>query len=146
MANSFALDVKAFADSFSEGAERAVRSTVVNLSASFIDTSPVDTGRFKSNWFVTGQSPSTKIATSTDKSGQKTKAAAEGKALSIQDWSTFHITNNLPYSEVIEFGRYGNGPDTIGGYSTQAPQGVVRVNIARFNSLLNEEAAKRLPK
>lgn len=31
---------------------------------------------------------------------------------------------------------------TINGFSKQAPQGVVRVNIARFNTLLNEEAAK----
>lgn len=31
---------------------------------------------------------------------------------------------------------------TVNGYSKQAPQGVVRVNITRFNTLLNEEAAK----
>jgi hypothetical protein len=33
-------------------------------------------------------------------------------------------------------------PKSINGYSKQAPQGVVRVNITRFNTLLNEEAAK----
>lgn len=32
--------------------------------------------------------------------------------------------------------------ESINGYSKQAPQGVVRVNITRFNTLLNEEAAK----
>lgn len=31
---------------------------------------------------------------------------------------------------------------TINGYSKQAPQGMVRINIARFNALLEEEAAK----
>lgn len=31
---------------------------------------------------------------------------------------------------------------SVNGYSKQAPQGVVRVNITRFNTLLNEEAAK----
>lgn len=31
---------------------------------------------------------------------------------------------------------------TINGYSKQAPQGVVRVNITRFNALLEAEAAK----
>lgn len=32
--------------------------------------------------------------------------------------------------------------ESVNGYSKQAPQGVVRVNITRFNTLLNEEAAK----
>lgn len=31
---------------------------------------------------------------------------------------------------------------SINGYSKQAPQGVVRVNVTRFNTLLAEEAAK----
>lgn len=31
---------------------------------------------------------------------------------------------------------------TVNGYSKQAPQGVVRVNVTRFNSVLAEEAAK----
>lgn len=31
---------------------------------------------------------------------------------------------------------------SINGYSKQAPQGVVRVNITRFNTLLEQEAAK----
>ena len=31
---------------------------------------------------------------------------------------------------------------TINGYFKQAPQGVVRINVARFNALLEQEAAK----
>lgn len=31
---------------------------------------------------------------------------------------------------------------TVNGYSKQAPQGVVRINVARFNTLLEQEAAK----
>lgn len=31
---------------------------------------------------------------------------------------------------------------TINGYSKQAPQGMVRINVARFNALLEEEANK----
>jgi len=31
---------------------------------------------------------------------------------------------------------------TVNGYSMQAPQGVVRINVTRFNTLLEEEAAK----
>ena len=66
--------------------------------------------------------------------------------MGIKDWSTFTATNNMPQSEVIEFGGYNDGPKTVGGYSKQAPQGVLRVNIMRFNKLLDDEAKRVLPK
>lgn len=144
--NSFSLDVKAFADSFEQGSEKAVRGTAIKLFSAFVESSPVDEGRFRANWFVTGRQPSTKKTNSTDKNGNKTKKRIESAVLGIQDWSMFTVTNNLPYSEVVEFGGYKDGPKTVNGYSKQAPNGVVRVNIARFNSLLNAEAKKSLPK
>lgn len=44
------------------------------------------------------------------------------------------ISNKLPYAHVVEFGLYPNPPKggkgkTKGGYSTQAPQGMVRISI-----------------
>lgn len=145
MAN-FASDVAAFAKSFEDGAEQAIRGTTIRLFSAFVDTSPVKDGRFRGNWFATGKQPSTKLTTNTDKDGTTTKNNIESAILGIQDWSTFTATNNLPYSEVIEYGKYGDGPLTTGGYSNKAPEGVVRINILRFNGLLEEEAAKVLPK
>ena len=143
---SFTLDVKKFADSFIGGAEEATRGASIKLFSAIVDSSPVDEGRFRANWFATGNQPSEKVTFSTDKSGIKSKGAIESKVTSIKDWSIFTLTNNLPYSEVIEFGGYNDGPKTTGGYSKQAPQGVVRVNIMRFNKLLEDEARKNLPK
>lgn len=140
--SDFALDVANFAKAFGDEAEKAIRGTVIELSASFVDQSPVDTGRFRANWFLTGQQPSVQVTASTDQSGAKTKQAIKGKALSIKDWSVFTITNNLPYANVIEYGGYGDGPNTSGGFSKQAPQGVVRVNIKRFNQLLEKQARR----
>jgi hypothetical protein len=58
-------------------------------------------------------------------------------------WYEFTLANNLPYANVIEYGGYqGDGPNTVGGFSKQAPQGVVRVNVLRFQQLIDEEAAK----
>ena len=143
---SFTLDVKKFADNFIDGAEDAVRGTTIKLFSAIVDSSPVDEGRFRANWFPTGKQPSTKVTFNTDKSGSKAKDDIESKIESIIDWSTFTLTNNLPYAEKIEFGGYNDGPKTTGGFSKQAPTGVVRMNIKRFNAILEVEAKKDLPK
>lgn len=144
--SDFSLDVKKFSESFIGGAEQAVRGATIKLWSTVIKASPVDSGRFRANWFASNEQPSTKITFNTDKSGSRAISAAANFVDSSRDWSTFTLTNNLPYSEVIEFGLYGNGPKTTGGYSKQAPQGVVRTNIRRFNRLLDQEASKSLPK
>lgn len=143
---SFTLDVQKFADGFIDGAEDAVRGTTIKLFSAIVDSSPVDEGRFRANWFATGQQPSTKVTFNTDKSGSNTKDAIDSKIEGLNDWSVFTLTNNLPYAEKIEYGGYNDGPKTTGGYSKQAPSGVVRTNIKRFNLLLEAEAKKDLPK
>lgn len=146
MASSFTLDVKKFADQFEGGAEQAIRGTAIKLWSAVIKSSPVDEGRFRGNWFASGASPATKTTTNTDKTGDKAISAASQNVHSQKDWSAFTLTNNLPYSEVIEFGGYPDGPNTTGGFSKQAPAGVLRVNVLRFNQLLEAEARKTLPK
>lgn len=58
-------------------------------------------------------------------------SATRRRIFAASDWNEFTLTNNLPYAERLEY-----------GWSNQAPQGMVRVNVARFNTLLEEEAAK----
>lgn len=144
----FSLDVQKFAEGFSEGAEKAVRGTSIALFAAIIEETPFKDGRARANWFTTGQSPSTRITQNVDKSpkGLETKRKSEAVIVGIKDWSRFTITNNLPYIETLEFGGYGDGPETINGFSKQAPNGMVRTNIMRFNRLLDQQARKELPK
>lgn len=146
MANSFSLDVKKFADGFSDGAEQAIRGVTFKLFSAIIKSTPVDSGRARGNWFTTGQKPSSKITNKSDKSGSGSISDAQQVIVGIADWSRFTLTNNLPYIEKLEFGGYGDGPKTSGGFSTQAPQGMVRINIARFNRLLEQQAKQDLPK
>jgi len=144
--DSFSLDVKKFADGFIDGAEAATRGASIKLFSAIIKATPVDEGRARGNWFATGQQPSNKKTTKIDLTGDGAINDASGVIVGIKDWSRFTLTNNLPYIEKLEFGGYNDGPNTTGGYSKQAPQGMVRVNINRFNKLLNEEAKKALPK
>ena len=62
-------------------------------------------------------------------------------AAALATWrpgQTIWVTNSLPYARVAEFGLYGkppgsaNGPKTVGGYSSQAVGGFVRLTAQDF--------------
>lgn len=140
---SFALDVSKFVEKAKKNPEKVMRQVSIKLFSAIIKASPVDTGRFRMNWMASGGIPASGVTDATDKSGNTATGNATGFVLKAADWREFTLTNNLPYAEVIEYGGYrGNGPKTVGGYSKQAPQGVVRINVARFQQLINEEANK----
>lgn len=140
---SFALDVAAFAAKAKKNPEIVIRQVSIKLFSAIILGSPVDTGRFRMNWQAAGRSPETGTVTGVDKTGTTSINKMASVIVGLKDWYEFTLANNLPYANVIEYGGYpGDGPNTTGGYSKQAPQGVVRVNVARFNTLLAEEAAK----
>lgn len=155
----FGEEVESFALQFSDANEKTVRGTTIKLTESFIDSSPVDQGRFRANWLVTFGGTN-KFTKSKDKGGEKTKAKLRGKILSQKRWDKFTITNNLPYALVIEYGGYpspvkkgtylgkGKGYEirSRGGFSKQAAQGVMRMNVKLFNRLIEQEAKRNMPK
>jgi hypothetical protein len=168
--SGFTLDIKNFVDKAKKNPETTMRQTTFKLFSAVIKASPVDTGRFRMNWQASGGLPASGELPGLDKEGNTAVARAKDFIDKSVYWEDFTLTNNLPYAEVIEYGGYKamfgyssnlvgpvrpagpsanfTGPiqpgrhNTINGYSTQAPQGVVRVNVARFNTLLEEEAAK----
>lgn len=142
-----------------------MRQVSLKLFSAIIKASPVDTGRFRMNWQASGSSPATGEVPGTDKTGSNAINAMSTFITATNYWEEMTLSNNLPYAEVIEYGGYSTGfhgpakPMKItgskfvgplrhraarssGGYSLQAPQGVVRVTITQFNKLLEEEAAK----
>ena len=157
--SDFALDVSKWVAKAKMAPERVVRSVTIKLWSAVIKGSPIDTGRFRNNWFASGATPSSETTTANAKTGDAAINRAKQVVVGIADWTNMTLTNNLPYAEVIEFGGYKGmfgyshafvGPtkaaestNTINGFSKQAPQGCVRVNVARFQQLINEEAAKQ---
>ncbi|EBQ9175856.1 hypothetical protein DLF23_23635 [Salmonella enterica subsp. enterica serovar Newport] len=129
--SKFTLDVQAFVAKAKKNPETVTRAVSLKLFSSIIKSSPVDTGRFRGNWQTTGATPATGIIAGVDPTGNKAINNAATYIGSAPDWYEFTLTNNLPYAQRLEY-----------GWSKQAPTGIVRVNIARFNTLLNEEAAK----
>ena len=138
---SFEDQMRAFARRANMSVERTVKGTAIKLFSAVIKSSPVDTGRFRANWTAAGVQPSTVTTDATDKSGAAATGAMVNYINSANGQLVFTLANNLPYAHVIEYGGYpGDGPKTVGGFSKQAPAGVVRVNVARFEAILEEQA------
>ena len=93
---------------------------------------PVDTGRLRGNWFPSfgafvGYSPDPP-----DPGGENTIRRMRSSVLSYPVGGIIYLTNSLPYATVVEYGKYPDPPKhptgkTSGGYSIQAPAGMVRV-------------------
>ena len=126
--STFKLDINKFIDKASETADAEVRKICLDLLTGIVLKTPVDTGRARANWFTSIDSPSTNITESRDPSGSSAISSGMG-AISKATGNVLWITNNLPYIYRLEFGTYNNGPKTIGGFSQQAPAGMVRVTI-----------------
>lgn len=143
---SFALDVSKFVEKTKRNNETVMRSVAFKLFSAIIKASPVAEvggGRFRMNWQTAGATPRSGLVAGKDKTGATAIASAQTFITNTQAWEEFTLANNLPYANVIEFGGYpGSGPNTVGGFSKQAPQGVVRINVVRFQQLIDEEAAK----
>ena len=138
---SFDDQMRAFARRANMSVEKTVKGTAIKLFSAVIKSSPVYSGRFRANWTAAGVQPSTVTTDMTDKSGSAATGAMVNYINSAKGQTVFTMANNLPYAHVIEYGGYpGDGPNTVGGFSKQAPQGVVRVNVARFEAILEEQA------
>jgi hypothetical protein len=109
--------------------------------------SPVDTGRFRSNWLTTLNNETGETRDATDKSGNS--ALKEGQRVidSARGEDSIVIQNNMSYGPKIEYGGFTKKPETaktIGGYSKQSPKGVVGVTLAQAGQIF--QAAVRAVK
>lgn len=145
MADDFAAQVARFARLAATNTEKAVKGTSIALFRDVIQATPVDTGRARANWTAALAQPATGTTEKTDKTKNAGPTVAEMTAFinGSTNATEFTLANNLPYAAVLEFGGYpGDGPNTVGGYSKQAPAGMVRVNAARFEKILEAAAAQ----
>lgn len=147
----FAAQVAEFVAKAKGNADLVVRKIALEMFARVIVKSPVDTGRFKSNWQVSINSvPSGTLPFATadehrDKTARKSKersahveaptiARVQQGALSVKAGEIIYLVNNLVYALALEY-----------GHSKQAPQGMVRLTIVEFQGVV-DAAAGSLPK
>jgi hypothetical protein len=84
-------------------------------------------GRFRGNWQFSIDSPATGELDVVDRSGNETIAQLKAQVAALTIGQTAYIVNNLPYAVPLEY-----------GHSTQAPRGMVRVTLDRFQGIVEE--------
>lgn len=102
--------------------DRIYRRAAMDLFYAVALPSPVKTGRFRANWNVAYAAPDLSTSTSTDSSRLHREIA---KVKSLPADGTIYLTNNLVYAIKLEY-----------GHSAQAPNGMVRLGIALWPTIL----------
>jgi hypothetical protein len=132
------LDMSKYTQKVKDDINTVRRVTAFEILRRVIMRSPVDTGRFRSNWLATLNNETGGTRNTTDKSGNS--ALKEGQAVidSVQGDQSIIIQNNMSYGPKIEYGGFTKKPETaktIGGYSKQSPKGVVGVTMAQAEQI-----------
>lgn len=138
--NSFSLSLQAFVNQTGRNAETVLREATLAMLGGILETSPVDTGRFRGNWNVGIENPDRTV---TDKNYPGGTPAARGAAAAAEaltrgqavlagfvSGEQIWLSNNLPYSIELEY-----------GHSKQAPSGIVRLAIREYKRYLERAAA-----
>lgn len=103
---------------------RAARKITLDAFSGCIMMSPVDSGRFRGNWqTAVGSAPSGTVEL-LDKEGNTVIAQVSGVVDGMQIGDVIYMVNNLPYAEPLE-----------NGWSDQAPNGMVKLTVQRFQPI-----------
>lgn len=148
----FAIGVAKFAQRTKQDLRTVVKGIVVEAFSSVVLMTPVDKGRARANWQVSVNVPASGTTEAVDPTGGE--VLAKIKALDVQLGNTYFLTNNLPYAGTLEYGGYpvpvkkgtyvkgvGYVIKSEGGFSKQAPAGMVRVTMARIQTIVEDAKA-----
>lgn len=137
---SFESDIIRFTNKSAKEADKVRRGVILKLFSSVIDDTPVDTGRLRGNWLTSVNEPRNDVLTQNDKNGNYAKNKVAKNLGKFGD--SIHLTNNLPYAKVAEYGEWNGPTDKVNGngFSKKAPAGMVRKNAIRFQRILKKIA------
>lgn len=131
---SFAAQLQAFGELVQEEADEIFQIVATEVGQSVINLTPVDTGRALSNWNAGINSPDDVYRETEDPLDSKTSARLEGEFKSLKFGDTAYVTNATPHVPFLEYGS-----------SKQAPNGMIRITLARFNGIV-QDAVSRVAK
>jgi len=144
-------DLDVWAKKIGTRADNIINKVCFGMSEAVIEQTPVWRGEGKrggtarGNWQPTLNSAAQGVLDFQDEDGAATKQKAKEVSNNAAG-NVFYLTNNLPYIRVLEYGLYPQGAyktfRTKGGYSIQAPQGMVRITAREFNRVVKEQVNK----
>ncbi len=107
---------------------RVKKRAAFGLFSAVVLETPVDKGVLRNNWFVELDSASTATTENADPSGAAALQRMQSTIEGVNELNSVFLTNNLPYAIPIEYD----------GYSAKAPEGMVRVNVARWQQFVDD--------
>lgn len=140
------------------GAAVEIGGKAVRISGVVLLT-PVMTGRARASWNVAIGQPDTSVPPEGKATSRATGVTkARGTLASLGVYQTVWITSSLVYMPVLEYGGYPNPPKlgtwdprrkryvirSSGGFSKQAPNGMVRVTLAGIRQALEAGVLKEV--
>ncbi len=128
---SFAAQLQAFGELVQEEADEVFQIVATEVGQSVINLTPVDTGRALSNWNAGINSPDDVYRETEDPLDSKTSARLAGEFKALKFGDTAFITNATPHVPFLEYGS-----------STQAPNGMIRITLARFNNIVQDAVSR----
>lgn len=127
----FGTQWKRAVDIVTKKSEQAAQESFIELFVNIVNDTPVKTGNLRGNWNVSVGGASQTESHILDPTGEKARRAIN--YVIRNKWKSdqqLFFTNNAPYAELIEYGRS----------RVQAPYGMVRINIANFDYIVNKWA------
>lgn len=145
-ANKWSIPMDKLAAKVNQRVEEVVAGVTLELFSRVVMRTPVDTGRARANWVASHGAYAVREFVFTDSSGSSTLSRIQQVIEASPKYGTMYLANSLPYAAVLEYGLYPNPPKvdggkTVGGYSRQAPNGMVRVSIEEVQGILRERLA-----
>jgi len=139
-------------------AAKTVAEELVDRTPRFFPEDP-ESGNTRANWRLGVGGPDTSYSEGiADYEGSSTKATlrAEIQSTPVTAKTDVFITNSCPSMPFLEFGLYPNPPRvgsynpytgeteirSSGGYSLQAPQGIVGVTALRWSEIISDAIAR----
>jgi len=128
---SFADQLQAFADKTKVKMETVVRKAALDLQGGVVLRSPVDTGRFVSNWMVGIGTQNRDTVAAEDKTGGVSLARVEPALANWEPGQAIILSNSLPYAYRLEY-----------GWSKQAVGGMVRLTVQDWRDYVSKAVAE----
>lgn len=126
-AKQFEQALEQAVEDFEIDASVTIRKSLVDLTAKVIQDTPRDTGRAAAGWNLTGEQPSNEVPPKGQESYTVESPQDPGDAA---NW-VWYLVNNVEYISVLE-----------DGYSDQAANGFLAVNLSNFARILNKYAGQ----
>lgn len=113
--------------------EKVMTNSAERLMKAIIKDTPVDTGQLRGNWQASLDTAiNSPLIGTVDPNGDPTIQKSFSAISNYNIKSSIYFTNNLDYAARIEFGRY----------SKKAPAGMMRINVRKFNGIVQDEARR----